>query len=140
MYTNGQPVPTGHGRRRHIDEVDICPICNRVFPPRGPDGSEEAREEHVRTCISGHGHSGQSPDQSGTPPRPAPAPTRMLPFVATEKDCVGEDGNEMECTICMVEYEVGDELARLECLCKFHKRCIVEWFGRKQECPVHKVS
>jgi hypothetical protein len=71
---------------------------------------------------------------------PLHAPIRMLPFVASEKDCVGEDGNIQECSICMVEYDVGDQLARLECLCKFHKACILEWFGRKQECPVHKIS
>ena len=65
---------------------------------------------------------------------------RMLSFKATEKDCVNEDGSPQECTICMEEYEVGVALARLECLCKFHKSCIVEWFERKKECPVHKVS
>jgi hypothetical protein len=64
----------------------------------------------------------------------------ILPFTATEKDCVGEDGNVPECSICMVEYDVGDELARLECLCKFHKECILEWLGRKAECPVHKLT
>jgi hypothetical protein len=64
----------------------------------------------------------------------------MLTFVATEKDCVGEDSNTPECSICMVEYDVGDQLARLECLCKFHRECISSWFERKQECPVHKVT
>lgn len=64
----------------------------------------------------------------------------MLTFVATEKDCVSEDGNTPECSICMVEYDVGDQLARLECLCKFHKECIVSWFERKQECPLHKIA
>lgn len=64
----------------------------------------------------------------------------MLPFTATEKDCVGEEGVQQECTICMEEYEVGDHLARLECLCKFHKECIVNWLERKMECPVHKAN
>lgn len=70
---------------------------------------------------------------------PSQARLHMLSFVATEKDCVAQDGNVQECSICMVEYDVGDELARLECLCKFHKECIVEWLGRKAECPVHKL-
>lgn len=76
---------------------------------------------------------------------------QMLRFIATEKDCgVKTDGVEstggggdvqpQECSICMVEYEVGERLARLECWCKFHEECIVEWFGRKRECPVHKLS
>jgi len=64
----------------------------------------------------------------------------MLPFTASEKDCVNEDGTAQECSICFVEYDVGDPLARLECLCKFHKTCIVDWFNRKPECPVHKIA
>lgn len=70
---------------------------------------------------------------------PSQARIYLLPFIATEKDCVAQDGNVQECSICMVEYDVGDELARLECLCKFHKECIVQWLGRKAECPVHKL-
>jgi hypothetical protein len=62
----------------------------------------------------------------------------MLPFTATEKDCLAEDGSVAECTICLVEYEVGNSLARLNCLCKFHKACIVEWFEKKPECPTHQ--
>lgn len=74
------------------------------------------------------------------PPSPPPTQIRMLPFTASEKDCLAEDGTRQECSICFVEYDVGDQMARLECLCKFHKTCIVEWFFRKAECPVHKVS
>ena len=46
----------------------------------------------------------------------------MLAYQASEKDCVGEDGEGMqECVICFEEFAVGVEMARLECLCKFHK-------------------
>ncbi|PGH11171.1 hypothetical protein AJ79_05013 [Helicocarpus griseus UAMH5409] len=155
--SRNRPLPLApahyHQHRPRIDERDICPVCNRILPPRAADGSEAAREAHVRACIEGHGQSGgagaggrrSSPSQQidasnnngNNVERP---PLRMLPFTATEKDCVGEDGGPQECTICMEEYEVGDSLARLECLCKFHKRCIVEWLERKMECPVHKVD
>lgn len=64
----------------------------------------------------------------------------MISFTASEKDCVGGDDNTQECSICMEEYDVGDELARLECWCKFHKRCIVSWLNKKPECPVHKAA
>jgi len=45
----------------------------------------------------------------------------MLLYHATEKDCVGEDGDRSECVICFEEFEEGDEMARLDCLCKFHR-------------------
>lgn len=45
----------------------------------------------------------------------------MVPYVATEKDCMDEDGNEAECVICFEEFEAGDKMARLVCWCKFHE-------------------
>lgn len=45
----------------------------------------------------------------------------MLVYKATEKDCVGEDGEVAECVICFEEFEPGDEMGRLECLCRFHR-------------------
>ena len=119
--------------RPQLHERDMCPICRLALPPRGADGDETARETHIMDCIAGR-------DPTSAHSISARAPIHMLSFVASEKDCVGEDGNLQECSICMVEYDVGDQLARLECLCKFHKACIMEWFGRKQECPVHKIA
>lgn len=145
--------------RRQISERDICPICNDEFPPLS-EGSEEAREAHIRDCIENHGArarssslaaagsasgpgsgtvTGTGTGRTGPGPIVQPQlPVRMVAFTATEKDCLGHDAEAQECTICMEEYEVGQPLVRLECLCKFHKRCIVEWFERKKECPVHK--
>ncbi|KIW30769.1 uncharacterized protein PV07_02471 [Cladophialophora immunda] len=140
--------------RPRLNENDICPVCRRALPPRGPNGDETARETHIMDCIysrdpSYHAESSNtvvartvdiggpiSQSHSLVPPHPL----QMLTFTATEKDCVSqEDGQVQECSICMVEYDVGDELVRLECLCKFHKSCILEWLGRKAECPVHKL-
>jgi len=129
-----QNVLNGPSRPR-LEERDICPICRRALPPRGPNGDETMREAHIMDCIRARDPSYQVEGAGG----PSQARVHMLPFVANEKDCVGEDGSPQECSICMVEYDVGDELARLECLCKFHKTCIVEWLERKAECPVHKL-
>lgn len=87
-------------------------------------------------CISARDPSYRAQGEEGGPSQPK---IYLLPFIATEKDCIAQDGTPQECSICMVEYNVGDELARLECLCKFHKQCIVEWLGHKAECPVHKL-
>lgn len=49
--------------------------------------------------------------------------TGMVVYHASEKDCIGEDGGQQECVICFEEFAVGNEMGRLECLCKFHKVC-----------------
>ncbi|EGE01680.1 FYVE zinc finger protein [Trichophyton equinum CBS 127.97] len=128
--------PSGSRPRRTITERDICPVCNHIFPPQSPGNDEDAREAHIRVCIERHAARRPGASNQSTPSERL----RMLTFVATEKDCLGTDGVQSECSICMEEYEVGTELARLECLCKFHKTCILGWFDCKEECPVHKVT
>ncbi len=59
----------------------------------------------------------------------------MFPYVATEKDCV----DSAECSICLEEFEVGVGMARLECLCRFHRACINAWWERHPgRCPMHQ--
>lgn len=133
---------TRSSRPRRISERDLCPICNHQFPPLDETGNEGPREAHIRSCIEDHGprvRSSSQADAPATQPQSPALPVRMVAFTATEKDCLGHDSGAQECTICMEEYEVGQPLVRLECLCKFHKRCLVEWFERKKECPVHKT-
>ncbi|KAJ5273799.1 hypothetical protein N7478_008924 [Penicillium angulare] len=148
------PRQSAPAPRPPVSENDLCPICGRRFPDISSSQPLELREEHVRQCIENYGAPAPTAAQPTTstttttrrgpapppPPPPPPPAARMLEFTATEKDCLGEDGGTAECTICMVDYEVGDVLVRLECLCKFHKHCILDWFDHKMECPVHKVN
>ncbi|MCJ1264089.1 hypothetical protein MMC22_003960 [Lobaria immixta] len=159
-----------------LREEDECPICHRALPPKGPDGSEVAREAHVTACIESH-FSSSTPQASRPPPSaatqaavaasaatpsqvggrsvanrtqgpqdrsvhsmPRRRTTGMVVYHASEKDCVGEDGGAQECVICFDEFAVGVEMGRLECLCKFHKVCIRQWWDTKGvgACPVHQ--
>lgn len=45
-----------------------------------------------------------------------------------------------ECDICFDEMSEGDNIARLPCLCIYHKRCIDEWFDVNRSCPKHPVD
>jgi hypothetical protein len=45
----------------------------------------------------------------------------MATYFASEKDVRYENDELQECVICLGEFEVGEELALLECFCKFHK-------------------
>ncbi|KAM0332178.1 hypothetical protein ACHAQA_002453 [Verticillium albo-atrum] len=127
-----------------LAEEDECPICHRELPPRNLPNFEALREAHITVCITSHstylsgggGASSETPQDSvaGTPPLAARR-TGMFPYVATEKDCV----DSAECTICLEEFVTGVHMARLECLCRFHRSCISAWFiNHPGRCPVHQ--
>ena len=65
----------------------------------------------------------------------------MAVYRANEKDCVTEDGEPVECVICFEEFQPGDEMGRMECLCKFHRVCIRTWWDTKGvgSCPTHQL-
>ncbi|KAJ1948523.1 hypothetical protein FBU59_001555 [Linderina macrospora] len=42
-----------------------------------------------------------------------------------------------ECAICFEDFEPGQTVARLNCLCTYHLECIAEWLQRTPACPVH---
>eukprot|EP01137_Pigoraptor_chileana_P000079 Opistho-2@35654 len=44
---------------------------------------------------------------------------------------------EIECQICLEEFTTGQVVARLGCLCMFHKRCVDGWFRKSRSCPSH---
>ncbi|KAK0734124.1 hypothetical protein B0T26DRAFT_633212 [Lasiosphaeria miniovina] len=136
-----------------IPEEDECPVCHRELPPRTLPNFESLRESHISICITAHSSynggvpastsagGGGSGDAGGAgnggPPLPPMPPRRtgMFPYTATEKDCV----DSAECTICLEEFEVGVPMARLECLCRFHRMCISAWWQRHPgRCPMHQ--
>ncbi|KHN88667.1 E3 ubiquitin-protein ligase ZNRF2 [Toxocara canis] len=57
------------------------------------------------------------------------------PKVTYNEDVLTEDKGE--CAICLEEMLTGNCIARLPCLCIYHKGCIDEWFTRKNCCPEH---
>ncbi|XP_026480845.1 E3 ubiquitin-protein ligase ZNRF1-like [Ctenocephalides felis] len=42
-----------------------------------------------------------------------------------------------ECVICLEDLSPGDIIARLPCLCIYHKGCIDQWFEVNRCCPEH---
>jgi hypothetical protein len=46
------------------------------------------------------------------------------------------DGEEdEECSVCLIDFEQGDNVIRLQCKHIFHEQCIMEWSMHKAECP-----
>ncbi|XP_069558254.1 E3 ubiquitin-protein ligase znrf2 [Brachyistius frenatus] len=57
------------------------------------------------------------------------------PRVTYNEDVLTKDTGE--CAICLEELQQGDTIARLPCLCIYHKSCIDEWFEVNRSCPEH---
>jgi hypothetical protein len=158
-------IPAPRERRRQVKEEDECPVCGIELPPG--DAVREAHiQTCVSSRFSTPpSHPPAVPNLGPIPPTNprdpnlpsslgAPAPDHtanararalsyrsrgIFPYIATEKDCMDGEGREQECTICMEEFQPGEEMGRLECLCKFHRKCIRDWWGIKGRgsCPVH---
>ncbi|XP_041423471.1 E3 ubiquitin-protein ligase znrf2 isoform X2 [Xenopus laevis] len=61
-------------------------------------------------------------------------PAHLSPHLFGE-DILTKDAGE--CAICLEELQQGDTIARLPCLCIYHKGCIDEWFEVNRSCPEH---
>ncbi|XP_075242463.1 uncharacterized protein LOC142337214 [Convolutriloba macropyga] len=48
-----------------------------------------------------------------------------------------EHDRDEECVICFETFLKGDCIARLPCLCIYHKKCIDDWFKVNRKCPQH---
>ncbi|KAK9479678.1 FYVE zinc finger-domain-containing protein [Lipomyces japonicus] len=105
------------------DEENTCPICGFKLETIA---TEEEREAHVNKCLQTGAFSG-SPDQ--------PRRNRMVIYKLPQSDA------GKECVICFEEFEKDDVVARLECLCVYHRQCIKAWFDKKGvgECPIHSA-
>ncbi|XP_046842900.1 E3 ubiquitin-protein ligase ZNRF2-like [Xenia sp. Carnegie-2017] len=57
------------------------------------------------------------------------------PQLSYNVDVLTQDSGE--CVICLEELLTGDKIARLPCLCIYHKSCIDSWFQKNRSCPEH---
>jgi hypothetical protein len=159
--------PSAHPPRRQVKEEDECPVCGEEMPP-GEAMRAEHIQDCISTRFSSTPtrstaapvSPGLSPPTSSTRPvaststslpavstlgsrprAPSYRPRGMAVYLATEKDCTTGDGEPQECVICFEEFQAGDELGRMECLCKFHRACIRQWWDTKGtgSCPTHQL-
>ncbi|XP_077993696.1 E3 ubiquitin-protein ligase znrf2-like [Glandiceps talaboti] len=57
------------------------------------------------------------------------------PRISYNEDVLTSESGE--CVICLDDLEQGDTIARLPCLCIYHKSCIDSWFEVNRSCPEH---
>ena len=80
---------------------------------------------------------GQMMEQNGRSTAPGPAPAvaiAALPKKKVDQTMMGSDG-KAECSVCMDNVEIGDEVTMLPCNHWFHEQCINTWLKEHNTCP-----
>ncbi|KAL9101631.1 MAG: hypothetical protein Q9163_003129 [Psora crenata] len=80
---------------------------------------------------------GQMMEQNGASSAPGPASAAAiaaLPKKTVEKSMMGSDGTA-ECSVCMENVSVGDEVTVLPCNHWFHEQCVGIWLKEHDTCP-----
>jgi len=76
-------------------------------------------------------------EQNATGNAPGPATAEAIAALPKKKvsiEMLGPDGRA-ECSICMDEVNVGDEVTELPCHHWFHQQCVGMWLGEHDTCP-----
>lgn len=60
------------------------------------------------------------------------------PRISYNEDVLKQENGE--CVICLEDLNIGDTIARLPCLCIYHKSCIDNWFQVNRSCPEHPTN
>ncbi|OAJ40619.1 hypothetical protein BDEG_24330 [Batrachochytrium dendrobatidis JEL423] len=128
-----------------------CPVCQKVL---ASEMLETDVESHVATCLESVAYSLDRPSVMDKGMQDLSSSSsgidRAGPIGRSVKSISGNryivqvlaaSIPNIECSICMDDFEKGQHIARLNCLCMFHLCCIQEWFNNpkygKQMCPVH---
>lgn len=62
-----------------------------------------------------------------------------IPNFLINQDNIDQYKNQ-QCSICCSEYDIGDNVSKLNCDHLFHYNCIKEWGCYNQTCPLCKIG
>ena len=107
-------------------------ILTQMFnPANAHHGDAVYTQEALDRVIS------QLMEQHSTSSAPGPASPEAiaaLPKRKVEKSMLGNDG-KAECSVCMDNVEVGEEITMLPCKHWFHGDCVGAWLKEHDTCP-----
>lgn len=90
--------------------------------------SQEALDDVIQALMAGH--------QGSNAPGPAsPADISALPKIKLDEKRLGPE-HKGECTVCMDDVHIGDEVVELPCTHWFHEACARLWLNEHNTCPI----
>lgn len=118
-------------------ENNVQGLLSLLFGPglAGPNAvhgdavySQEALDRIITQLMEAN------PQSNAAPPATEQA-IEKLPKKKLDKEMMGESG-KAECTICIDEMHIGDEVTVLPCKHWFHEDCVVLWLKEHNTCPI----
>lgn len=65
---------------------------------------------------------------------------KMKHSILDAKHLLFSNEKDKKCSICQEEFEVNDDIGKLECSHSYHMHCIKQWLLQKNACPVCKTA
>lgn len=129
----GQPHPHLHRADDNGQGLPMNPLMHLFgqLMGNGQFGDAVYSQEALDRIIS------QLMEQTATSNAPGPASQNdidTLPRKQVTPDMLGSEGRA-ECSICMEEVKVGEEVAELPCHHWFHHPCVAAWLSEHDTCP-----
>lgn len=90
--------------------------------------SQEALDQIISNLMEQH-------PQSNAPGPAAPDAIASLPKRNIDKGMLGDDG-KAECSVCMDDVQLGEEVVVLPCTHWFHETCAGAWLSEHNTCPI----
>jgi E3 ubiquitin-protein ligase RNF115/126 len=90
--------------------------------------SQEALDQIISTLMEQH-------PTSNAPGPAAPDAIAALPKKKLDEEMLGPEGKG-ECSVCMDDVHIGDEVVLLPCSHWFHETCASAWLSEHNTCPI----
>lgn len=78
----------------------------------------------------------QAQQGGGEPPAPAEEISRIPKITVDEAWLAKQEGESKDCSICMEEVQLGEEISELWCGHWYHPFCIKQWLDAHGACPL----
>ena len=134
------PHRTNPNEERDPRTQDIVQALNQIFAsfthPQAAHGDAVYTQEALDRIIT---NLMEANPQSNAPPPASENAISSLPKKKLDAEMLGPE-LKGECTICMDELGMGDEVTVLPCKHWFHEKCVASWLRQHNTCPICRTS
>lgn len=136
LSTMAPAAAHGHGEAGSMPPGLAGLLASFGNPANAVSGDAVYSQEALDRIISGL----MEQTSSSNAPGPAPASAiAALPKKAVDEKMLGAEG-KAECSVCMDDVTLGDEVVVLPCTHWFHEACASAWLSEHNTCPICRTG